>query len=289
MEKGSDDCWTYWTCWHVSDTVNFSLQKSLIEKERNISVVHQVKLLCINPFLIHVPNKVKEISIFIMPTNSFVFFLDGALLLFFIKLRHREMADDALPRPYLHGEGSPDRRVAAQRSGGFSWPTPPARTAVCQRSGRCWWLHHGAVGKQQIKLSSQATAKIKTNPRIQWKDLQSLWLLLWMSERNAGGLTELPAEPLPSWSSVFCSTAVSASRIFSTGISSFTPTLNSSSPSRSRFLWRSSCTAAFGNLTWTCIYRQENNWKQTDMPASMQEQFITIEENILLLRSETLH
>lgn len=49
---------------------------------------------------------------------------------------------------YLHAEGWPDRRVAARRSGGFSWPTPPAHTAACQQSGRCWWLHHGAVGKQ---------------------------------------------------------------------------------------------------------------------------------------------
>lgn len=58
--------------------------------------------------------------------------------------------------------------------------------------------------------------------------------------------TELPAETPSECSSVFCSTAVSAAKIFSTGISSFTLTLNSSSPSRSRFLWRSSWTAASG-------------------------------------------
>lgn len=57
-------------------------------------------------------------------------------------------------------------------------------------------------------------------------------------------LTELPPEPPSAWSSVFCSTATSASKIFSTGISSFTTLVDSTSPSRSLFLWRSSWTAA---------------------------------------------
>lgn len=57
-------------------------------------------------------------------------------------------------------------------------------------------------------------------------------------------LTEFPADPLSEWRSTRISTAISASKIFSTGISSFTPELNSSSPSRSLFLWRSSWTAA---------------------------------------------
>lgn len=57
-------------------------------------------------------------------------------------------------------------------------------------------------------------------------------------------LTELPPELPSAWSSVFCSTAISASRIFSTGISSFTALVDSTSPSRSLFLCRSSWTAA---------------------------------------------
>lgn len=69
-------------------------------------------------------------------------------------------------------------------------------------------------------------------------------MTLHMQHLNADLHTELPAETPSECSSVFCSTAVSAAKIFSTGISSFTLTLNSSSPSRSLFLWRSSWTAA---------------------------------------------
>lgn len=59
-----------------------------------------------------------------------------------------------------------------------------------------------------------------------------------------GLLTELPPELPSACSSVFCSTAISASKIFSTGISSFTALVDSTSPSRSLFLCRSSWTAA---------------------------------------------
>lgn len=124
---------------------------------------------------------------------------------------------------YLRGGGWPGLLVGVQRSGGSSLPTPLKQTAVCLRSGRCWTLHRGAESRQHISRAREIRACDCFFPPLR---------------------TELPAETPSEWSSVFCSTAVSAAKIFSTGISSFTLTLNSSSPSRSLFLWRSSWTAA---------------------------------------------
>lgn len=72
-------------------------------------------------------------------------------------------------------------------------------------------------------------------------------------------LTELPPELPSAWSSVFCSTAISASKIFSTGISSFTALVDSTSPSRSLFLCRSSWTAAGWGIG---VDRREHRRKQ---------------------------
>lgn len=64
------------------------------------------------------------------------------------------------------------------------------------------------------------------------------------TETHTHIFTELPSELPSACTSVFCSMAISASRIFSTGISSLTALVDSASLSRSLFLWRSSCTAA---------------------------------------------
>lgn len=140
------------------------------------------------------------------------------------------VAEAALPGfpgvgSYLHGGGWPGLLVVVQRSEGFSLPTPLGQTAVCLRSGRCWTLHHEAESRQDIGCTYQIWAYKCTNA---FPPLR----------------TELLEETPSECSSVFCSTAVSAAKIFSTGISSFTLRLNSSSPSRSLFLWRSSWTAA---------------------------------------------
>lgn len=63
------------------------------------------------------------------------------------------------------------------------------------------------------------------------------------TETHTHIFTELPSELPSACTSVFCSMAISASRIFSTGISSLTALVDSASLSRSLFLWRSSCTA----------------------------------------------
>lgn len=118
--------------------------------------------------------------------------------------------------------------MVVRRSEGFSSPTPLKQTAACLQSGRCWTRHREAESRQHIRRTYK---QISIHPGV---------------PVSADLLTELPAETPSECSSVFCSTAVSAAKIFSTGISSFTLTLNSSSPSRSRFLWRSSWTAASG-------------------------------------------